>query len=184
MRIFFNRVASRPPATGALAALLILAVPPPVAGAMSAFRDSGQPVVAGWIEHVWLTDNKERLQAKLDTGAKSSSIHAEQMETFSRNGQDWVRFSLRNEVGAELRVQRPVARTATIKRAGSESQERLVVRLVICLGGFTGETDFTLADRAGMNYPILIGRKFMDDRFLVSSSLTFQLDGRCSVKNK
>lgn len=180
MNFFSQKRASWARTTRAIATIFLLTASVPGANAMSVFRDDSEPLVAGWTENVWLTDQNVKLRAKLDTGAKSSSIHAEEIEAYARGEEQWVRFSIQSESGARMRIESPVARYASIKRAGTDTQKRIVIKLAICLGGHSKSTDFTLTNRTGMNYPILIGREFLSDKFLVSSTLEFQLDGRCS----
>ena len=128
----------------------------------------------GWLEAVFLMPSKMQATAKLDTGAKTSSLSAESLEHFTRDGKEWVRFQFRSEKGARaLPIERPLVRTAVIKERQSQSSMRDVVLLTICKNGRLYETEFTLYDRTNFNYPILLGRSFLEGVVLVDAAETF-----------
>ncbi len=140
---------------------------------------SKQQVVAGYIEWAWLIDYKTVLRAKLDTGAKSSSLHAVNIVRFMREGKPWVRFAVNNNIGSQSTFVRPVVRIARIRRAGAAISERVVISLTICVSGKIKKADVTLANRKGMNYALLIGRSFLRSQILVDSGTTFLGTGMC-----
>jgi hypothetical protein len=90
-----------------------------------------------------------------------------------------VRFSVTNDKGKRIFIERKIVRTATIKRHFGESQERFVVRLGLCLGGVYKETDFTLVDRTGLNYQLLIGRRFLEGTHIVDPGNSFLTKPHC-----
>jgi hypothetical protein len=116
---------------------------------------------AGWAEPVHIVEAGIDLEAKLDTGAAHSSLHAEDVVRFARGGSDWVRFKLRGADGRRVAVERPLTREAKIKRHAAPAQARPVVRLTLCLGGLQREVDVNLVDRRGFDLPLLIGRSFL-----------------------
>lgn len=133
-----------------------------------------EKVIMGWLESVYLLPSRTLTTAKLDTGAKTSSLSAEQIEHFTRSGEEWVRFEFKTEKGsAALRLERPLVRTAVIKERQSQPTTRDVVRLPICKNGRVFETEFTLYDRSNFNYPVLLGRSFLDGVALVDAGETF-----------
>ncbi len=136
-------------------------------------------LVAGFVEWAHLTSSRFAIKAKLDTGAKSSSVNAVDVAQFKRGNESWVRFQLQNSRGEKLIIERPIVRVARIRRASAEISERQVVTLEICIAGRTGEAEFTLADRTGMNYDLLIGRSFLSSRLLVDSGAQFLGTGKC-----
>ncbi|MGR9108540.1 MAG: ATP-dependent zinc protease family protein [Gammaproteobacteria bacterium] len=132
--------------------------------------------VAGWREDVVLLPRGAKMRAKLDTGAKTSSIHAEHVERFERDGKPWVRFETwdrRRNHRQRYTVERPLSRTVKIKRHSRSPAERLVVELDFCLGRRVYTTEFTLSDRSGFNYPMLLGRRMLEHRILVDPSSTY-----------
>lgn len=130
---------------------------------------SADPVqVYGWREWVTISANKEeqKLQAKLDTGALTSSIHTEDKELFERDGKKWVRFVVTdpgNEKAKRMRIEAPLVRIARIKQPGGESEAREVVRLMIKIGARKLKADFTLNNRQNMLSPVLIGRRTINE---------------------
>lgn len=125
---------------------------------------SPDPVqIFGWKEWVTLSDGKNELKvaAKLDTGAYTSSVHAEEKKLFERDGRKWVRFVVtdprKKELG-RIRIEAPLVRIARVKEPGGNSEAREVVRLTFRLGERTMKADFTLSDRSNMLNPVLIGR--------------------------
>ncbi|MEM8744492.1 MAG: RimK/LysX family protein [Pseudomonadota bacterium] len=140
---------------------------------------AGDVAVAGWVEDGWIGMPPIKLKVKLDTGAKTSSIHAAQYREYERDGKPHVSFTLVNNEGGELKIDAPVIRTASIRRAGAELRERPVIRLSLCVAGVTAETEFTMADRSDLRYPVLVGRSFLAGRILVDAARTFQASTRC-----
>jgi hypothetical protein len=133
-----------------------------------------EKLVMGWLESVFLKPWNLRVTAKLDTGAKTSSLHADHIDHFTKDGEDWVRFSLSDSDDKKpLVVERPLVRTAYVKERMSRSSKRDVVKLSICKAGRVYETEFTLVDRSNFNYPLLLGRSFLRDVALVDAAETF-----------
>ncbi len=140
-----------------------------------------QPVRAGWVEQAIIFPNSIQLPAKLDTGAESASLHAENMSLFSREKEDWVRFTITDPTGENHPFEQKVHRLVKIKRHGQEPAERPVILLDICLGGHIEKAEVNLADRSNYDYPLLIGRLFLAGHFLVDASVTDLLTPDCSV---
>lgn len=133
-------------------------------------------MIAGWLETIVLTPQQIKLRAKLDTGAKTSSIHAENMMRFERNGIPWIRFDLpkgRDKKAVQHTIERPILREVLIKRHKLLSVSRPVVELSFCINNNNYTTRFTLADRGNFNYPVLLGREFLKNTILVDAAETF-----------
>ncbi|AZT83910.1 ATP-dependent zinc protease [Marinobacter sp. NP-4(2019)] len=156
------------------------------------------PESLGFVEWVVLQDTGLRLKARLDTGARTSSLHAVNIEPFEKGDEKWVSFQVpladhrdqeKGEKGTQvedviLEFERPVDRTVRIKRKGAPSQRRYVVRMEFCIAGSTHETEFSLADRGRFSYPALLGRRFLsDDNILVASSESFMAENECEHNN-
>lgn len=164
------------------ASTLLLAVLSLIGVSVTAAKTSGAAVdkdrpkeraVMGWLESVFFRPWNIRMTAKLDTGANTSSLHAERIERFTRNGDKWVRFSLGRGEDKKVVVERPVIRMANIKQHGKGSSQREVVMMVLCKNGKEYETEFTLVDRSNFSYPVLLGRSFLKDTALVDAGSTF-----------
>lgn len=125
-------------------------------------------VVVGELEHVSIEPEGLRLKARIDTGAQTSSLGIVSQQPFERDGQRWLRFSVENPGGEEpVVMERPIRRTAKIKRHGAESMERPVVTFKVTMGDIELEREFTLADRSNYKFPILVGRNLLAGKFLV-----------------
>ncbi len=162
-----------------LAATLTVAASPVLADAKTSF---------GWVEEGVILPEDTRVKFKLDTGALTSSMHAENIDRFKKDGDDWVRFTVEledTESGeqVETRLERKVVRTIKVRGAGG-AEERPVVLMKVCLGNRIHEEQFSLNDRDKMNYPVLIGRRMLEDVGPVDSSKTFTTEPNCKAGNK
>ena len=141
---------------------------------------SPDPVrIYGWREDVMIDGMEEALLAKLDTGALTSSIHAEETELFERDGKKWVRFIVtdtRKKNPVRARLEAPLVRTARIKEPNSESVAREVVRLSFQIGDRKVRGEFTLNNRNNMLAPVLLGRSVLKDLGWVDSTRTHLAD--------
>jgi hypothetical protein len=130
-------------------------------------------MLVGELERVWLEPPGATLTARIDTGASSSSLHAEELIGYERDGDDWVRFNIL--VGDEaLPVEAPVARYVRVyQQADADGSRRPVVNLRIRLGDVQDTFEFTLADRSHLDYQIILGRNFLTDMALVDVGKKF-----------
>lgn len=126
-------------------------------------------MVLGWREMVALPQlNLADVPAKIDTGARTSSLHAEVLETIEREDGRYVRFAvdwggLRHECEA-IHVD-----VRGITSSNGETQQRYVIKTPLTIGDVTFKTEISLADRSDMKFPMLIGRTALRRRFLVDS---------------
>lgn len=144
-----------------------------------------EKIILGWVEHIQLLPSKMEAKAKLDTGAKTSSIHARNIEIFDKDGDEWVRFQFADETKYSAKqyressgehivtIETPLTRRVLIKRHKHTSLERPVVELAFNLGGREYKAEFTLTDRRKFLYPVLLGRRFLSDVAIVDPSTTF-----------
>ncbi len=120
---------------------------------------AAEPDIFGWAEPVVLVEAGFQLEAKLDTGAETSSLDAIDIRRFRRKGKSWVRFSVEDhDKGEVMRLERPLLRRVRIKRHEGESQRRSVVSLTVCLGDHRRKVEFSLIDRSEFIFPVLLGR--------------------------
>ena len=150
------------------------------AGTAVARPVSSDPVqVYGWREWVLIGQTQIKLAAKLDTGALTSSIHAEEKELFERDGKKWVRFIVTDpgeKNSPRTRIEAPLVRIAHIKDPGGKSEAREVVRLNFTLGERKLRADFTLNNRSNMLSPVLIGRTTIKELGWVDPSRAYLAD--------
>lgn len=126
--------------------------------------------LVGWRELVSLPDLvSARIPAKIDTGARTSSLHATGIERFDRDGMRWVRFLLDLGDGRSEPVvcEVPRADRRIVTSSNGEGQDRFIIRTRLQLGEHLFRAEFSLADRSDMKFPILIGRTALRSRFLV-----------------
>jgi hypothetical protein len=133
----------------------------------------------GWVENVILFPGNLKIKAKLDTGARNSSLNANHIEEFERDGAKWVRFRVENWKGQTVSFESRVIRITKIKQHGTQPAMRPVIRLGICLGNVYKEVEVNLEDRSKFNYQLLIGRRYLRNSFLVDSSVTFRIKPNC-----
>lgn len=129
--------------------------------------------IIGAVENVRLVPPNIVLKARIDTGAKTSSVDARNITPFERDGKQWVRFTCMDG-DKEHTIERKVVRTVLIKRHGEESQDRYVVNMRIILGEVSQLIPVTLNDRDDYIYPVLIGRNFLRDYFIVDVAKKYQ----------
>jgi hypothetical protein len=135
--------------------------------------------IVGRVEKVRIYPGDLVLRAKLDTGAKNSSLHAPNITKFEKNGETWVRFSVRDHKGEDATIERKVIRQAKIKQKNRDSERRPVIMLGICLGRQYREVEVNLVDRTEFNYQLLIGRSFMIGHIVVDPELKFTAEPDC-----
>ena len=141
--------------------------------AIQTFVMSGDKMVVGELERVWIEPPGSFLIARVDTGANSSSLHAENQVEFERDGDDWVRFEL--ILNGEIAVlERPVTRHVRVyQQADREGTRRPVVAMRIRLGDVQETFEFTLADRSHLDQQMMLGRNFLANMALVDVGKQF-----------
>lgn len=152
---------------------------------VSAHADS--PRQLGWIEQGVIEPADMTVKFKLDTGALTSSMHAQDIERFERNGEQWVRFKvaledLKSDSLVSETFERPLERDLRVRGAGG-SEERPVVRMDVCIAGQRLNEEFSLRDRSNMHYPVLLGRRTLNELGNVDSSRTYTTTPDCSSNN-
>lgn len=150
-------------------------------GLITAAQEAASERTIGWIEHVRIQPESLVMRAKIDTGADNSSLHASNMRVYQVNGEQMVRFDVENRDGEMARFELPLVRMAQIKRrGGAEPLERPVVNMKLCIGNTLQVAEVNLADRGNFQYRMLIGRSYLGDQFVVSSSKTHMTEPSCS----
>jgi hypothetical protein len=136
-------------------------------------------LLVGRVEYVSIVPQELKLKAKIDTGAKTSSLHAQDLTSFERDGKAWVRFAMLDpKANKKIYFERPVIRKTKVKQQNTDLQLRPTVSMSISFGPIEEQVDFTLADRTGYLYQVLIGRNFLRDRAIVDVSRTFITSAR------
>lgn len=138
-------------------------------------------IVAGWREWVSLPDlGVEWIKAKLDTGARTSAIHAFDLAEFDQDGRPWVRFSIhpwQRSAEESTVVTLPVHDRRRVRSSSGHEQERYVVLMDVALVGRTVTAEVTLSRRDQMGFRLLIGREALRGAFVVDPGRSY-LGGR------
>ena len=131
----------------------------------------------GWREWVELPDlGIARIKAKVDTGARSSSLHAFDVEVFERDGVSWARFRVHPDQRRDARVlelEAKVLETRSVRSSSGEAAMRPVIETSVTLLGRTWPIELTLANRDQMGFRMLLGRQAFRSRFLVDAGRSY-----------
>lgn len=129
--------------------------------------------IAGWREWVSLPEQGVPwIKAKLDTGARSSSLHAFGIEEFTRDGAAWVRFEIhpwQRSSEDSVEVELPIHDRRLVRSSSGHAEERCVVLIPIRLHDKTVTAEVTLSRRDEMGFRLLVGREALRQGFLVDS---------------
>jgi hypothetical protein len=131
-------------------------------------------LVIGQTERVKVSPGDITYTARIDSGAAGTSIHAVDIVRFERDGERWVRFTIDNPKGEPITLEREIERRVRIRQVELENFERrLVVLMTLTLGSITQQTEVSLTDRSGMEFPLLVGRNFLHNNAVVDVSQEF-----------
>ena len=140
-------------------------------------RQSKDRPCLGWREWVELPDlSPVPLKAKIDTGARTSTLHAFNLSHDERNGESWVTFEVhplqRTKAHTTL-VSHPIEGFRKVRSSSGHTEERPVIRTRIRIGSREFEIDVTLTSRDEMGFRMLLGRSAIRRRFLVDPGRSF-----------
>ncbi len=135
-----------------------------------------KPVI-GWREWASLPDlGIEQIKVKVDSGARTSALHAFRVETFQKDGQDWVSFDVHPNQYDLTRVvtcEVPVKDIRTVTDSGGHQSQRYVIQTDIVIGDQRYPIELTLTNRDTMRFRMLLGRTAMNGRFLIDPAGTY-----------
>ena len=135
---------------------------------------SADKMLVGSLEHVYMDPPGVIVVARIDTGATSSSLHAENLVPFERDGEDWVRFDMMVSETDSVSVERQILRhVRVVQQADPSGSRRPVVEMRVQLGEIQDTFEFTLADRSHLENEIILGRNFLADVTLVDVGQQF-----------
>lgn len=126
-------------------------------------------LVVGELENVYMPVPGVIYEARIDSGAQTSSLHATNIERFERDGERWVRFEIEDPASEQsITLERKLSRNVRIIQASAdEAERRPVVELPFMIGDHRQTAEFTLNDREQLTYSLLIGRNVLRDVMLV-----------------
>lgn len=138
--------------------------------------------VLGWREWVALPELGVRsVKAKLDTGARTSSLHAFRMKRFTRDGTPMVRFEVhpvQRSTAASVTVEAEVVEERVVRNSGGQEERRPVIVTPVELGGERWPIELTLTRRDSMGFRMLLGRQALRGRALVDPGRSYALGGQ------
>lgn len=134
-------------------------------------------LVVGWREWVSLPElGIDRIKAKVDSGARSSSLHAFEVEPFQQDGREYVRFKVypkQRSTENIIECTAPVFDRRSVRSSSGESSDRFVILTSVQWMGDQWQIEMTLADRSEMGFRMLLGRQAMRGRLLIDPSRSY-----------
>lgn len=128
--------------------------------------------VIGEVEKIYFPPMKSAFLSRIDTGATSSSLDAENIKIFERDGKSWVAFTVVNRESKETYTfEKPQIKRIKVKRI-LEDEHRPMVEMDVKMGGESFKANFTIAERENFEYQALIGRNILSGRAIVDVSIS------------
>jgi len=131
----------------------------------------------GWREWVGLPDlNIARIKAKVDTGARSSALHAFMLDPYKKGSEDWIMFAIHPEQGNKnliVECHAPIKDRRIVSDSGGHKQRRYVIETQLRLGQSSLKAEVTLTNRDSMLFRMLLGRTALSHHYLIAPNESF-----------
>lgn len=136
----------------------------------------------GWREWIGFPELViAQIKAKVDTGARTSCLHAFRLEPFEKDGAPWLRFDIhpsQTDNEAVLQCEAPVLDQRIVRDSGGHEELRYVLETTMTIGGFSKSIEVTLTDRDTMKFRVLLGRTALQGSFTVDPSRSYLVGKR------
>jgi len=143
--------------------------------------------ILGWREWVSLPElGIERIKAKVDTGARTSALHAFDVELVEEGGEKIVKFSIhpkQKDLDAVIQCQAPLLDEREVRDSGGHTEKRYVIESNIVIGSSVHKAEITLTNRDSMGFRMLLGRTTMKGHYLVDPGRSY-LKGKRKLHSK
>ncbi|MEN9462028.1 MAG: hypothetical protein RIS84_2048 [Pseudomonadota bacterium] len=141
---------------------------------------SNKVTIIGWREWLSLPElGIPSIRAKIDTGARTSALHAFKIEPFEKNGEAWVRFYLhpyKKQREYVVMCESAIVEQRNITDSGGHREQRYVIATLLNVGEHFFKVELSLTNRANMRYLMLLGRTALRDaHFVVDSAHSYLL---------
>ena len=135
--------------------------------------------IIGLVENVRIDNSDFILAAKMDTGARNSSLNVPTYQLLIKGKETWVKFDITNGKGKTLTLEKRISRHVKIKRKEASTQQRMAILLDICIGNVQKQMEVNLVNRSNFNYRMLIGRSFFKGNFLIDVDKSYTVQPSC-----
>ncbi len=131
----------------------------------------------GWREWVTFPDlNITHVKAKIDTGARSSALHAFEIERFQVDGKSMVRFKvhpIQKDTLTTFTAEAELLEERQVRDSGGHTELRPVIQTAIALGQYQWPIELTLTNRSAMGFRMLLGRQAVRERFMIDAGQSY-----------
>jgi hypothetical protein len=131
----------------------------------------------GWREWIALPGlGLDRIKAKVDSGARTSALHAFFVEPFARRGSDWVRFGIHpQQLDCDVAVtcEARVVDQRKVTDSGGHAERRYVIETLVAVGARQRSIELTLTNRDPMRFRVLLGRTALSGVYLIDPGRSY-----------